>query len=141
MAIVYINIGSNLGDRKVFIEKALEKIGEIFGYYCISEFVESVPWGFDSTNSFINVGAAFKSGLHPEEILDKLQNIEKELSGVSHRDEKGNYSDRELDIDIMAIDEMKYKSARLQIPHIHLEEREFFIVPLKQLCPDLKLPV
>lgn len=136
MAIVYANIGSNLGDKKAQITKALDLIGEKFGFYCISEFVESEPWGFDSTNSFLNIGVAFKSNLHPEEILTCLQTIEKKISKACHRDENGNYIDRELDIDIMAIDELKYISSRLQIPHRHLKERPFFIVPLQQLCPE-----
>lgn len=133
MAIVYANIGSNLGNKRRHIEKALHLIGEIFGYYCVSEIVESEPWGFNSTNSFINIGVAFKSELHPEEILKLLQSVEREVSGVAHRDENGNYKDREVDIDIMAIDNIRYSSATLQLPHPHLNERTFFIIPLKEL--------
>ena len=134
MPTVYANIGSNLGDKKALIEKALESIGETFGYYCISEFVESEPWGFDSTNSFLNIGVAFQSSLPPERILDELQRIEREISCVKHRDSQGNYQDREIDIDIMAIDNISYHSSRLTIPHPHLQERDFFIKPLQQLC-------
>ena len=137
MPIVYLNLGSNLGEKKSFIGRAIERIGETFGYYCISEFVESEPWGFDSTNSFLNVGMAFKSDLHPEIILDKLQALEKEISSVSHRDSFGNYADREIDIDIMAIDDISYVSDRLSIPHPHLYERDFFLIPLRQLNPNL----
>ena len=133
MPIVYINIGSNLGDRKGAIQKALHRIGDYFGYYCISEIVESEPWGFDSTNSFMNIGVAFKTSLSPEEVLDILQQIEKEISTVSHRDEFGNYKDREIDIDIMAIEGVRMTSERLSLPHPHLHERPFFIGPLKEL--------
>lgn len=133
MAIVYANIGSNLGQRKVLIEKALGLIGDTFGYYCISEFVESEPWGFDSTNLFLNVGVAFKTTLEPEQVLLTLQGIEKAISSVAHRDSEGNYKDREIDIDIMAIDDMVYRSERLILPHPHLHEREFFLLPLKEL--------
>ena len=133
MAIVYANIGSNLGDKKALIYKALDLIGEKFRFYCISEFVESQPWGFHSTNSFLNVGVAFTSDLHPEEILVLLQTIEKTISQSSHRDKDGNYIDRELDIDIMAIDNIEYHSERLHIPHPHLNERPFFLIPLSQL--------
>lgn len=136
MSVVYVNLGSNLGDKKALINKAIELIGEQFGFYCISEFVESEPWGFISTNSFLNVGVAFKSDLEPEEILYSLQQIEKKLSASAHRDAKGNYIDRNLDIDIMAIDNIVYKSSILQLPHPHLFERPFFLNPLKQLCPD-----
>ena len=137
MPVVYVNIGSNLGDRRGLIDQALKRIGEIFGYYCISGFVESKPWGFDSANRFLNVGAAFKSDLHPEEVLSLLQQIEKGISAMSHRDSEGNYADREIDIDIMAIDDLAYHSERLQLPHPHLNERDFFLVPLRELkCFD-----
>lgn len=134
MPVVYANIGSNLGDRKALILKAIDRIGDIFGYYCISEFVESEPWGFSSTNSFLNIGVAFKSDLSPEEILTILQSIEKDISDIKHRDEKGGYKDREVDIDIMAIENMSYNSSRLTLPHPHLQERDFFMEPLRQLA-------
>ncbi|MCH5231091.1 MAG: 2-amino-4-hydroxy-6-hydroxymethyldihydropteridine diphosphokinase [Muribaculaceae bacterium] len=136
MAIVYLNIGSNIGNRRALIEKAIRLISEKFGFYCLSEFVESDPWGFDSTNRFLNVGMAIKTDLHPEKILSEMQAIEKRLSSIAHRDASGNYKDRELDIDIMAIDELEYKSKRLQLPHPHLMDREFFIGLLLQLAPE-----
>lgn len=140
MAIVYANIGSNLGDRKSHIHKALEAIGKNFGFYCISGYVESYPWGFDSHNRFLNLGVSFKSDLSPEDILDILQKIEREISTVSHRNSEGAYKDREVDIDIMAIDETRYKSPRLRIPHRHLLRRDFFRQPLKELAPEWKYP-
>ena len=136
MATVYANLGSNLGNRKELIEKALEIIGDTFGYYCTSEFVESEPWGFDSTNLFLNVGVAFRSYREPEEILDILQSIERRLSDVAHRNPEGKYKDREIDIDIMAIDDLRYNSSRLTLPHPHLQSRPFFLLPLKELLPS-----
>ena len=138
--IVYVNIGSNLGNRQALIEKAIEAIGDNFGFYCKSGFVESDPWGYESTNRFLNIGVAFKTDLSPEPLLDKLQEIEKSISSKSHRDKKGNYADREIDIDIMAIEGMRYESSRLSVPHRHLLEREFFLQPLKELAPGWQYP-
>lgn len=140
MPIIYVNIGSNLGERESLINRALEEIGNHFGCCCISGLVESEPWGFESTNPFLNIGVSFKSDLPPEKILDELQNVEKKISLVSHRDNRGNYKDREIDIDIMAIDEMIYDSERLHIPHPHLLARDFFLIPLKELAPDWQHP-
>lgn len=140
MSIVYANIGSNLGDKEALIEKALERIGQIFGYYCRSGCVESEPWGFESTHRFLNIGVAFKSELAPEEILHVLQGIEKDISSVNHRDALGRYADREIDIDIMAIDEMEYHSEVLCVPHRHLLQRDFFIIPLMELAPGWRHP-
>lgn len=136
MPVVYVNIGSNLGNRKSYIDKALEEISDNFGHCCISGLVESEPWGFDSTNRFLNLGVSFLSDLDPEEILDILQRIEKRISPLSHRDSSGYYIDRAIDIDIMAIDYTKYFSKRLTLPHIHLFEREFFLNPLLELNPE-----
>lgn len=140
MSVAYINIGSNLGDRKANINKALEWIGIKFGPFCVSEVIESEPWGFDSSHHFLNIGVAFKTDLAPEELLDCLKEIEKTICSASHRDSKGCYIDRVIDIDIMAIDEIKYQSERLTIPHSHLLERDFFLLPLKELNPDWQNP-
>ena len=141
MPVVYVNIGSNLGDRVCFINKAIEGISEKFGYYCLSGMVESQPWGFDSHHPFLNLGIAFKSNLQPEDLLRELKDLEKNISRISHRDGNGNYQDREVDIDIMAIDEIVYKSPLLQVPHRFLVEREFFLRPLKELCPEWTDPI
>ena len=140
MSIVYVNIGSNLGDKKILIEKAIEIISKTFGYYCKSRFVESDPWGFVSTNRFLNIGLAFKTDLPPEKVLDTLQEIEQEISKKNHRDKDGNYADREIDIDIMAIDNLRISTERLQVPHPHLLSRDFFYGPLKELAPDWEFP-
>ena len=138
MAIVFVNLGSNLGSRRSLIQQAIDQISVHFGYYCLSEFVESEPWGFDSTNFFLNVGLAFTTDLNPEQVLHILQNIEREISLVCHRDEKGGYKDREIDIDIMAIDDINFKSPILSLPHPHLYDRDFFIKPLRELIEGTK---
>ena len=140
MHLVAVNIGSNLGNRHELIQKALYEISEIFGICCISEMIESMPWGFESDNRFLNLGVSFFTDLEPEEILKRLQFIEKKLSRVKHRHHDGSYKDREIDIDIMAIDEMKYESDTLTVPHHHLQDRDFFLKPLLQLIPDWKYP-
>ena len=140
MAIAYVNIGSNLGDRKFLIEEAIRRISRQFGYYCVSGYVESDPWGYDSDNRFLNIGIAFRTLLPPEIILKKLQKIEREISEVSHRDSEGNYADREIDIDIMAIDEVQIGTIDLQIPHKCLKDRLFFLKPLQELAPDWTSP-
>ena len=133
MAIVYANIGSNLGNRRQLIEKALDCIYKNFGINCISGFVESEPWGFVSANRFLNIGVAFRTELYPEQVLDILQEIEKEISHVAHRDSMGNYKDREIDIDIMAIDNIRLDSERLTLPHRYLFDRPFFLIPFNEL--------
>lgn len=136
----YLNLGSNLGNRLLHLTRAMKAIGEEFGPYETSHKVESDPWGFDSTNRFVNIGLTIDSDLAPEEVLARLQAIEKRLSTVGHRRWDGSYNDREIDIDIMACDGGEYHSPTLDIPHPHLEEREFFLKPLAELAPDWRHP-
>lgn len=140
MAFVLINIGSNLGDRRLNLSRAMRAVGKEFGPFEISHVVESDPWGFDSTNSFLNLGMMFRSDLAPEEILRRLQTIERSISPASHRQPDGTYADRVIDIDIVAIDDEMIDSEILKVPHPHLEERPFFLEPLAELAPSWQHP-
>ncbi|MDE6632497.1 MAG: 2-amino-4-hydroxy-6-hydroxymethyldihydropteridine diphosphokinase [Muribaculaceae bacterium] len=136
----YLNLGSNLGNRLLHLTRAMKAIGEEFGPYETSHKVESDPWGFNSTNRFVNIGLAVESDLDPEEVLARLQKIEKGISQRGHRRWDGSYNDREIDIDIMASDGESYDSPSLHIPHPHLAKREFFLKPLAELAPEWRHP-
>ena len=140
MATVFVNIGSNLGNRRLNLSRAMRAIGEEFGEYEISHVVESEPWGFDSTHSFLNVGMMFFSDLEPLEILHRLQAIERSISTESHRKADGTYADRIIDIDIVAIDYLQINTPELTVPHPHLLEREFFLRPMAELAPGWRHP-
>lgn len=141
MVRIYLNIGSNLGDRKSNIQLAIDKISALFGPVKTSSLVESKPWGFDSTNNFFNVGVMIESQEDPHSIFRRLQKIEKDISPLSHRNADGSYADRLIDIDIMAIDEKIIDTQDLKIPHPHLMERDFFLKPLLELAPEWKNPL
>ena len=132
---IFINIGSNLGDRRLNLSRAMSAIGREFGPFELSHTIESEPWGFDSPNRFLNVGMAFASDLAPEEILSRLQAIEKRLSPGNHRNPDGTYADRYVDIDIVAIDRLQIDTPTLRIPHPRLPERRFYLAPLAELAP------
>ncbi len=136
----YLNLGSNLGNRLLHLTRAMKAIGDEFGPYETSHKVESDPWGFDSTNRFVNIGLAIDTDLDPEEVLTRLQGIEKSISTRGHRRWDGSYNDREIDIDIMASDGEAYDSSSLHIPHRHLAQRDFFLQPLAELAPDWHHP-
>ena len=140
MAIVFVNIGSNLGDRRLNLSRAMRAIGEEFGDFEISHVVESEPWGFDSTHSFLNLGMMFSSTLPPVEILYRLQAIERRISSVPHRNPDGSYADRVIDIDIVAIDDLSVVEEKLTLPHPRLPERRFFLEPLAELAPGWRHP-
>ena len=137
----YVNIGSNIGEKEDNISLAIDYIQQEFGKIEKSGLVESEPWGFDSTNSFINIGVKFENSLNPLEVLKKLQEIEKRISDASHRDAAGRYVDRIIDIDIMAAESYIINHPDLIIPHTHLAERKFFLIPMKELEPSWLHPV
>ena len=140
MAHVFLNIGSNLGNRRLNISKAIREIEREFGAFELSHIVESDPQGFDSTNSFLNIGMRIVSDLPPLDVLKRLQSIEKSLSSVAHRNQDNTYKDRELDIDIVAIDDLIIDSEALTVPHPKLSERIFFLGPLNELAPGWRDP-
>ncbi len=137
----YLNLGSNLGNRLLHLTRAMKAIGEEFGPYETSHKVESDPWGFNSTNRFVNIGLTIDTDEEPAEVLRKLQAIEKGISPRGHRRWDGSYNDREIDIDIMATDGESYDSPTLHIPHPHLAKREFFLKPLAELAPEWHHPI
>ncbi len=140
MAFYLINLGSNLGDRRLNLSRAMRAVGAEFGDFEMSHVVESEPWGFDSTNSFLNVGMAFNSDLPPEEVLGRLQRVERSISPAPHRDASGGYADRVIDIDIVAVDREIIDTPSLRVPHPSLAERRFFLEPLAELAPGWTHP-
>ena len=140
MAFYLINLGSNLGDRRLNLSRAMRAVGAEFGDFEMSHVVESEPWGFDSTNSFLNVGMAFNSDLPPGEVLGRLQRVERSMSPAPHRDASGGYADRVIDIDIVAVDREIIDTPSLRVPHPNLAERRFFLEPLAELAPGWTHP-
>lgn len=136
----FLNIGSNLGNRRLNISRAAQRIMGRYGWMELSHIVESQPWGYESDNAFMNIGVRLVSDLDPMQMLAGLQEIERELGGGAHRDAEGRYVDRVVDIDIVAVDEMQIDTPELRVPHPHLEEREFFLKPMVELAPIWKHP-
>lgn len=137
----FLNIGSNLGNRKLNISRALRMLEEKFRYFDASHIVESRPWGYVSDNSYLNIAVRIVSDLDPEDMLKELHEIEDKLNQHPHRDETGQYADREIDIDIMAVDYLKVNTPELTIPHKHLAERRFFLEPMAEIAPFWTHPI
>lgn len=136
----FLNIGSNLGNRKLNISRALRALEERFGYFETSSITESRPWGYVSDNIFANMAVMVISDMTPSEVLTIVKEIETKLNPTPHRDSKGDYADRVLDIDIMAADEEIIDTPELKIPHQHLTERRFFLEPFGELAPVWRHP-
>lgn len=137
----YLNIGSNMGDRRDNLYRAVVALVAGMDGCAVSSIVESEPWGFESENRFMNLGMCLSSELEPQAMLDRIHEIEQRLGSASHRDEHGGYIDRLVDIDIVAIDDLVIDTPTLQVPHPHLPERDFFLKSMMQLAPSWRHPV
>lgn len=136
----FLNIGSNLGNRRLNISRALRALEEKFGYFETSRMVDSRPWGFVSDNEFSNIAVMVISDMKPGEVLHVIKEIESKLCPTPHRNAAGKYADRIIDIDIMAADELTMDTPELTIPHRHLSERRFFLEPFAELAPIWRHP-
>ena len=150
---VYLGLGSNLGDREENICKAISLIDERVGKVLRqSSLIETEPWGFESSNRFLNGVILCETTLSPREVLKATQKIELELgrkkkSKVEGRRSKvegqkptansqqprANYKDRPIDIDILLYDDWKVDEPDLKIPHPLMQERDFVMTPLKEI--------
>ena len=135
---VYLGIGTNLGDRKANLMRAVEHINEQAGHVlACSSFIETEPWGFSSDNAFLNAVVAIDTPHTPHELLRITQEIERAM-GRTHKSIGGNYFDRIIDIDILLYDEVTIHDADLTIPHPLMWQRSFVYEPLWEIAPHLK---
>lgn len=137
----YLNIGSNIGDRRDNLYRAVVALARGTNGAAVSTIVESEPWGFESDNRFLNLGLSIDSDYSPHDMLDHLHIIERQLGSEAHRDASGNYVDRLVDIDIVAIDDMVIDTPELIVPHPRMGQRKFFLLPMMELAPRWKHPV
>ncbi len=131
---VYLGLGSNLGDRRRMIADAIERIGEQVGtVVCRSALYDTAPWGFSSANRFVNAAVCCLTELSPRGVLERTQAIERML-GRTEKSVGGQYHDRLIDIDILLYDDIAVSEPDLIIPHPRMLEREFVMLPLREIC-------
>ncbi|MDU1891929.1 MAG: 2-amino-4-hydroxy-6-hydroxymethyldihydropteridine diphosphokinase [Dysgonomonas sp.] len=138
---VYLGLGSNLGDRGENLHHALDNIEERIGkIFATSAFYMTDPVGFQSPNQFLNAVCGVRTHLLPLEILSISKSIEKDM-GRATKSTDGHYSDRIIDIDLLLFDDLIYKDTELILPHPHLHERSFVLLPLSEIAGEYIHPV
>ena len=134
--IVYLGIGTNLGEREANLRRAIELLHERVGE-CIacSSIYRSAPQGFVSDNQFANIVAVCQTDHSPEEVLQITQQIEREM-GRTQKSHDGIHYDRVIDIDLLKAyegdREIVVQTPTLSLPHPRMEERDFVMVPLHE---------
>lgn len=134
---VYLGLGTNLGDKEANLKAAIEEIRKRIGEITsLSAFYASEPWGFESGNSFLNAVCSVTTDFSPMEVLHLTQDIERSL-GRLKKSVGGQYSDRLIDIDILLYDDWHIDTPELTIPHPLMWERDFVMIPLREIAPDI----
>lgn len=134
----YLSIGSSMGDRKQYLDSAVEKLNACRGISVkkVSDYIQTEPYGGVAENKFLNCAVEIQTLLSPHQLLDTIHAIEKECGRV--RDKR--WGDRTLDIDIVFFGKRIIAEDDLVIPHPEYHNRDFVLTPLKQIAPDFICP-
>jgi 2-amino-4-hydroxy-6-hydroxymethyldihydropteridine diphosphokinase len=139
MPLVYIGLGSNLGDREATIHRALELLGadDDIEVTAVSSLVETDPLGYENQPRFLNGAAALRTELPAGELLERMFAVERELG----RTRTGpRFGPRTIDLDLLLYGQESIDEPGLRIPHPRLAERRFVLEPLAELDRDLEVP-
>ncbi len=136
MAVVYLGLGSNIGDRFLYIKTALKHLEKNnIHVKKLSTIIETDPVGGPKQNKFLNAVAQVQTTLFPRELLSRLKTIENSMG----RTREIRYGPRTIDIDILLYDNLVLSEPDLKIPHPLTFKRDFVMTPLKEIAPHLFL--
>ncbi len=138
--IVFLGLGTNLGNREENLNMAIAMIGEKIGeVISCSSVYETEPWGFQSENEFLNAVIMVNTELNPSGLLGRILMIEAQLGRLREREEMG-YKSRIIDIDILLFGARIIRNKSLRIPHARIPDRKFVLVPLCEIAPEVVHP-
>ncbi|MWC30202.1 2-amino-4-hydroxy-6-hydroxymethyldihydropteridine diphosphokinase [Paenibacillus sp. MMS18-CY102] len=130
----YIALGSNIGDRGDTLQRAIEQVAAREDIFVerVSHVYETDPVGYTDQPAFLNMAAAVKTRLGPEELLDTLLAIEQQLGRVR----LVHWGPRTIDLDLLMYGDISQVTERLTIPHPRMMERAFVLVPLRDVLTE-----
>jgi len=139
MARAYIGLGSNVGDRRGTLERALVILRESEGVAvrAVSSFIETEPVGGPPQGTFLNAAAELETALDPHTLLALLLDIENRMGRVRRE----RWGPRTIDLDLLFYDDSIVTDEDLVIPHPRLHERAFVLAPLAEIAPDAVHPL
>jgi 2-amino-4-hydroxy-6-hydroxymethyldihydropteridine diphosphokinase len=135
--IVYLGLGSNLGDRKANLQAAVEGIEPVARLLAASPIYQTPPWGYFAQPDFLNQVIRVETDQSPSELLVYMKDLETRLG----RTATVRYGPRTIDIDILFYDDLILDEPGLTIPHPRIQGRAFVLVPLADLAPDMLHPL
>jgi|SRR5271157_309933 len=135
--IVYLALGTNLGDRPDNLRAAIKAMSLEIKVIAESKVYDTPPWGYEDQPAFLNMAVKCETALEAESLLKRLKQLEVQLG----REQSFRWGPRLIDIDILFYDDLILESESLIIPHPRLYERAFVLVPLADIAPDFIHPV
>jgi 2-amino-4-hydroxy-6-hydroxymethyldihydropteridine diphosphokinase len=135
--IVYLSLGSNLGDRVANLRAAIEKLKEVGDVVAVSSFYEAEPVEVTAQPWFLNCAVKFETEKMPRQLISAILALEQSM-GRQRKQQKGP---RTIDIDILFFGSSIIEIPSLTVPHPHLHERRFVLEPLAEIAPDVRHPV
>ncbi|WP_298305751.1 2-amino-4-hydroxy-6-hydroxymethyldihydropteridine diphosphokinase [Flavobacterium sp.] len=136
---VILSLGSNQGNRLENIEHCIDLLHQEVGTVVkVSSLFESDSWGF-SSDSFYNCAVLIHTHKNPQKLLKNILKVEKKLGRV--RTESSDYQPRVIDVDMISFDDEIMESESLQIPHKHLQDRLFVLLPMMEVVSDWTHPI
>lgn len=138
MTIAYIALGSNLNEPVAQLDAAVLAISQLSQSQLlhVSPYYASKPMGPQDQPDYVNAVLSIETQLEPLVLLDELQRIENEQGRIRLR----RWGERTLDLDMLLYGKLEMQSERLTLPHYDLQNREFVVVPLFDIAPELMLP-
>ena len=135
----YIALGSNMGDKKAYLDHAVAMLDDDPDSQVIkvSDYFVTAPYGGVEQDDFLNGALELRTLLSPEELLDKLHEIEQS----AHRERLVHWGPRTLDLDILLYDELVLDTPDLHIPHVEMHMRDFVLIPLCEIAPWKRHPL
>lgn len=134
---VYLSLGSNLGDRAANLKQAIASLPPQMTVKAKSDVYETPPWSYTEQQAFLNQAVMATTYLDPEPLLKHLKRLETALG----RQATFRYGPRLIDIDILFYDDLVLETPLLTVPHPHLHERGFVLIPMMDIAPALLHPV
>lgn len=135
----FLALGSNMGDKKAYLEMGVNGIKETkgCGVIAVSDFITTAPYGGVEQDDFLNGAMEIRTLLTPEELLERLHEIEQD----ANRERIVRWGPRTLDLDILLYDDLVMDTPDLHIPHIEMHKRDFVLKPMAQIAPYVRHPV
>lgn len=135
----YIAMGSNMGDKQAYMQHAVDALAKSkdFRVKAVSSFIETKPYGVKEQDNFLNGCMLVQTLLRPEELLEFLQGVESSVNRVR----VGKWGPRTLDLDVIFYDNEIIDTVNLKVPHMDMHNRDFVLVPMKQIAPNYCHPI